>query len=349
MSRKSGSKSVREEEVQRSAKKQCFDLLKRVVLAIVNGDFAYLLWLAENIQHFEWNQVLTFWIDAKTFKLLSVESKTGQTIVDIDVDDVEGRQTAKAKANVSSVAAAVLCQCEKPSSLEILKFLLNDSKVCVDGIDDDDVQMTALLIAARYGHVEVVRLLLSNSRVDVNKAADDGAAPLLIAARYGHVEIVSRLLSNSRVDVNKADNDGLTPLDVAARRGHAEVVKLLAARSDVLQDYVRLSMDWSLSAAVAQRTTAKLGVLLNFQHRMHRALQEAGGESLLSRCHKFMLVNRRVDQSQVPRPSIEMCRRRDVAFIAKLTIGQQDMETLNVIALKNCNAKTPSTRCRATR
>jgi Ankyrin repeats (3 copies) len=314
MSRKSGSKSVREEEVQRSAKKQCFDLLKRVVLAIVNGDFAYLLWLAENIQHFEWNQVLTFWIDAKTFKLLSVESKTGQTIVDIDVDDVEGRQTAKAKANVSSVAAAVLCQCEKPSSLEILKFLLNDSKVCVDGIDDDDVQMTALLIAARYGHVEVVRLL-----------------------------------SNSRVDVNKADNDGLTPLDVAARRGHAEVVKLLAARSDVLQDYVRLSMDWSLSAAVAQRTTAKLGVLLNFHHRMHRALQEAGGESLLSRCHKFMLVNRRVDQSQVPRPSIEMCRRRDVAFIAKLAIGQQDMETLNVIALKNCNAKTPSTRCRATR
>jgi hypothetical protein len=106
-------------------------------------------------------------------------------------------------------------------------------------------------------------------------------------------------------------------MDAAAQQGLVEVVKLLAARSDVLQHYTDLSRDGSLSDAGAQRVTAKLGVLLNFHRRMHQAPQEVGGESLLSRCHKFMLVNRRVNQSQVPRTSIEVCRRRDAAFIAK--------------------------------
>jgi DNA-binding protein YbaB len=49
------------------------------------------------------------------------------------------------------------------------------------------------------GHTEVVKLLLSDSRVD--PSAEDNEA-LIETAEQGHVEIVKLLLSNSRLEVS---------------------------------------------------------------------------------------------------------------------------------------------------
>ena len=78
---------------------------------------------------------------------------------------------------------------------------------------------TALWMASKNGHLELVRLLLSKSEIDINKAEDDGATALFIASDKGHLEVVRLLLSKSEIDINKG-HQGWTPLTIAKQRGH---------------------------------------------------------------------------------------------------------------------------------
>jgi hypothetical protein len=78
-----------------------------------------------------------------------------------------------------------------------------------------------------------------------------------------------------------------------------------------------------------ERAASKVAVLLDFHTRLKRALREADGESLLLRCHKTMLMAR-LDQSNVPWPTIDVCRRRDADFLlsSKLAISDEDIDIL---------------------
>jgi uncharacterized protein len=128
---------------------------------------------------------------------------------------------------------------------------------------------TALMIAARLGHIRVVRLLLRDHRTKVNLATPDdenalchaaaqgqleicslllgfGGAqlekrmtpdmithPLLLAASNGH-HAICKLIINQGVDINLHDNLGGTALRYAVRNGHIECCKqLLDAGADI--------------------------------------------------------------------------------------------------------------------
>eukprot|EP00981_Chlorochromonas_danica_P015937 scaffold14827_cov586-Ochromonas_danica.AAC.1 len=72
--------------------------------------------------------------------------------------------------------------------------------------------------------------MLLDPRVDINLATKEGWSPIHLACRIGHVEVVKALQSDGRVDVNKANEPALTsPLAVACGYGHLEVVKILKA------------------------------------------------------------------------------------------------------------------------
>ena len=60
---------------------------------------------------------------------------------------------------------------------------------------------TALWIASKNGHPDVVRVLLNHSDTDVNWNTD-GRTPLYVASSGGHVEVVKLLLDHPRVEVN---------------------------------------------------------------------------------------------------------------------------------------------------
>ena len=71
--------------------------------------------------------------------------------------------------------------------------------------------MTALLFAARGGHLEAVRALLG-AGADVNQlSAGDRSSPLVIAVSNGHYE-VGQFLVDHGADPNLPNVDGLTPL-----------------------------------------------------------------------------------------------------------------------------------------
>ena len=80
--------------------------------------------------------------------------------------------------------------------------------------------LSAMLIAAREGHVELARML-ADAGADLNAAAGDGKTPLALAIFNGQYEVAS-LLVDRKADVNKADAQRFTPLFWAVDRRNME-------------------------------------------------------------------------------------------------------------------------------
>lgn len=102
---------------------------------------------------------------------------------------------------------------------------IEDEFVNAKGDDGD----TSLHLACLYGHVDVVKVLLSDERVDVNARDDDDGTSLADASASGFHEIVELLLAKKGIEVNLKDSDGETALDCAIRGEHEKCVELLKA------------------------------------------------------------------------------------------------------------------------
>ncbi|XP_036397225.1 ankyrin repeat domain-containing protein 50-like [Megalops cyprinoides] len=114
---------------------------------------------------------------------------------------------------------------------ERVKYLL-DSGASVNQADPADGR-TLLASAAYAGSIDVIRLLLSRG-ASLELSDNQGQTPLILAARQGHVNVVRFLLDwirrcgteGARI-VDHADGEGWTALRLAAWGGHTEVVRLL--------------------------------------------------------------------------------------------------------------------------
>ena len=82
----------------------------------------------------------------------------------------------------------------------------------------EDVQPTAVVLAARNGDTASVQALVREGGVDVNASGEYGRTALFEAARNGHTETV-RALEACGADVESADVAGETPLFAAASQG----------------------------------------------------------------------------------------------------------------------------------
>ena len=83
-----------------------------------------------------------------------------------------------------------------------------------------------LWIACQYGHLDVVRVLLSVDGIDPNRAKKDGQTPLSRACQNGHVDVVRLLLALPGIDVEKGA-PGWPPLSLAQHFKHTAIASLL--------------------------------------------------------------------------------------------------------------------------
>ena len=93
----------------------------------------------------------------------------------------------------------------------------------------DEIQNTALHIAAERGHTRMVELLLQHPGVQINLKNHLGWTPLSKAAFAGCIDVVRLLLGRPELEVNFVDQDRQTPLFHAVSVGNLEVVRLLLA------------------------------------------------------------------------------------------------------------------------
>ena len=137
---------------------------------------------------------------------------------------------------------------------------LISTKGC-DVNERDGEGLTPLMWAAKYGHEEVVKLLLQqkhtqpdmldtqHGRTALSWAAGNGnegvvrlflsllfADPGRVGRIWGIPQVMSALFRGKSVNPDSLDNYGRTPLWRAARNGHDGVMKLLLERGDVNPD-----------------------------------------------------------------------------------------------------------------
>jgi ankyrin repeat protein len=67
---------------------------------------------------------------------------------------------------------------------------------------------------------------LARKEIQINQADDEETTPLYIACQNGHVKVVKALLINKEIDINK-DCKGETPLACAIGEGHTKIAALL--------------------------------------------------------------------------------------------------------------------------
>ena len=104
-----------------------------------------------------------------------------------------------------------------------VKILLEDGKVSVQS-PTPGADLIPLSLAARAGHIDVVRLLLSHGAPSVPNT--NGEYPIHLAAQEGHAEIVRILASHEGWDLPDKYNEW-TPLFHAARFGHDTCLRVL--------------------------------------------------------------------------------------------------------------------------
>jgi ankyrin repeat protein len=86
---------------------------------------------------------------------------------------------------------------------------------------------SALSLAARYGHLQVVDTILQDQRADRNIVDDEGRMALWWAAHEGQTTVVRRFLEDADVCVDVTDHQGLDALEAARRQHHFSVISLL--------------------------------------------------------------------------------------------------------------------------
>lgn len=92
---------------------------------------------------------------------------------------------------------------------------------------ENEGHMTALGVAALYGHAEVVTTLL---RAGGNVGADQGGETvLMLAAHEGHAPVVEALLT-AGADIKAKDRNGMTALMAAAASNRAAALRVLLAK-----------------------------------------------------------------------------------------------------------------------
>jgi ankyrin repeat protein len=95
--------------------------------------------------------------------------------------------------------------------------LLLERDAPVDAVADNEMRVTPLHSAAAGRHEDVARLLIK-AGADVNARQRHGYTPLHSAAQNGDVELVDRLL-HAGADPSARTDDGRTPADLAREAG----------------------------------------------------------------------------------------------------------------------------------
>ena len=115
----------------------------------------------------------------------------------------------------------------------------------------------SLHAAAAAGHVPTVRELL-NCGHELNARNSRGQTPLSMAAKHGHLEVAKELLSQPGIDVNAVDLERRTALYWAASRNRPQVLRVLLENEQIqpqietewAETPLEIAMDMGYSEAV---------------------------------------------------------------------------------------------------
>ncbi|CCX16305.1 Similar to Ankyrin repeat and KH domain-containing protein R11A8.7; acc. no. Q21920 [Pyronema omphalodes CBS 100304] len=111
----------------------------------------------------------------------------------------------------------------KNGDIEIVKLALLQSHVDINAKTPEHLQRTALNYTCQKGHEAIVKLLLGRKELLIDAQEKDGTTALSWACCKGYESIVKLLLERDDIQVNLAENDGWTPLMHACLQGKENI------------------------------------------------------------------------------------------------------------------------------
>lgn len=114
---------------------------------------------------------------------------------------------------------------------DVVEFLLSN------GADINGCNVyheTALSVAAQEGNMAAVDMLLSHHGILAELADTSGQTPLFWACCNNHPDVVKKLMGQQKVDINRKKDNGMTPFIAAVTSGHIEVVDVLLSEEETI-------------------------------------------------------------------------------------------------------------------
>lgn len=119
-------------------------------------------------------------------------------------------------------------------------------------------------IAARYGHNDIVKVLIEN-HADLELREETDYTPLMIAAGNGYIDIVKELITNGS-DINVKTYDDISALLLAVYKSQIEIVKFLIANGADVNIIVQNGVNKGISLlqiGIIQQNKEIIQLLLN--------------------------------------------------------------------------------------
>ena len=145
-------------------------------------------------------------------------------------DAVESNSIKKARkaiedgadVNAKSTTSSILLRAVKLNEIEMVKLLL-DNNADINQVKPVDL-FSGLMISAKQNNLMMAKLLISRG-IDVTLGTVINRNALHIAALHNSVDVAKLLVNETQLDVNLRGN--LCALAIAARQDHREIVSLL--------------------------------------------------------------------------------------------------------------------------
>jgi hypothetical protein len=124
----------------------------------------------------------------------------------------------------------LIAACYGGDADRVLKILTNCPDVDVNCKNERGRPgLTGLFIACNLGHTEIVKILLQHPRIDLAKTSNYGQSLFYaVSERHERLEIVDLLLNDSRVDLN-SHWDSFTPLTTCLMYSQLNTIKRVIA------------------------------------------------------------------------------------------------------------------------
>ncbi len=169
-------------------------------------------------------------------------------------------------------------------SCPLVEAFLRRPDLDVNFHESNPSRLTALSAAALGGHLDVVRLLLADSRTNTEIKDIDGQSVLSLVAAKGYFEMVKLLLEKG-ANIESRDNMSLTPLMRAVESGQRAIVLILRERgADVsATDYFKRSI---LHLAAESDSSKTLCDILRWKSDVDINAQQDSGETALHEAAK---------------------------------------------------------------
>ena len=127
------------------------------------------------------------------------------------------------KSTISNISPLMLAAQQGP--IETIDYLLDYGSDIDARTTGEITGNTALMVAIQSKRYDTVELLLDGG-ANINNASGRGITPLMLAAQTGDIDIVNLLVSNPRTDIDTVDKEGKNALVYGYISGNIELIQL---------------------------------------------------------------------------------------------------------------------------